>query len=93
LRVGDKVPDSADWSVYYDVVEVEAPSHEVLHSTRHVLKPVTASDFSWAFVLRPLAGGRTRAAGHQGARGAPLSRGRARARRRPVAPSVISFAS
>jgi hypothetical protein len=59
LRVGDRVPDSADWSVYYDVVEVEPPHHLLLHSVRHVFGPVTASDFSWVFVCEP-AGAATR---------------------------------
>lgn len=53
LKVGDKVPDSADWSVYYDVVEVEAPSHLVLYSARHVFPPIDWSTFSWSFVLLP----------------------------------------
>jgi hypothetical protein len=53
LAPGDKVPDSADWSVYYDVVEVERPRHLLLHSVRHVFGPLTSSDFSWVFVLQP----------------------------------------
>lgn len=60
LAPGDKVPDSADWSVYYDVIAVEPPSHIVLHSTRHVLTPIRSSDFTWVFVLQPAGEGRTR---------------------------------
>lgn len=53
LQVGDTVPDSADYSVYYDVVAVQPPHHLVLHSTRHVFGPLTESDFSWVFVCEP----------------------------------------
>jgi hypothetical protein len=60
LKVGDKVPDSADWSVYYTVDEVEPDSHLVLYSTRHVFPPLKSSSFSWAFVLRPVGDGATR---------------------------------
>jgi hypothetical protein len=60
LRVGDKVPDSADWSVYYDVLEVEPYRHLLLHSVRHVFGPVASSDFTWVFVLRPVGGASTR---------------------------------
>jgi hypothetical protein len=60
LKVGDKVPDSADFRMYYTVEEIEAPGHLVLHSTRHVVPPLRAVDFSWVFVLVPLSGERTR---------------------------------
>jgi hypothetical protein len=60
LEVGDLVPDSADWSVYFTVVEVEPPHVLVLHSTRHVISPIRTIDFSWAFVLRELPNGKTR---------------------------------
>lgn len=60
LRVGDRVPDSADWSVFYDVVEVEPPHHLVLHSVRHVFGPVRRSSFTWVFVCEPSAAGGTR---------------------------------
>ena len=60
LKAGDTVPDSEDYSVYYDVVEVEAPHHLLLHSTRHVFPPIRSSDFSWAFVLLPTPEGGTR---------------------------------
>jgi hypothetical protein len=60
LAVGDRVPDSRDWSVYFTVAEV-VPGHAlVLHSTRHVLKPMRANEFTWAFVLRPAGEGSTR---------------------------------
>jgi hypothetical protein len=60
IEVGDHVPDSADWSVFFTVAEVDPPHALVLHSTRHVIKPIRTIDFSWAFVLRELEGGRTR---------------------------------
>ena len=60
LRVGDRIPDSADRSVFFTVTEVEPPHVLVLHSTRHILRPMRTIDFSWAFVLRPLDHGRTR---------------------------------
>ena len=61
LKVGDMVPDSDDWSAKYVVVEVEPPSHLVLHSTWHVFGPVEEADFSWVFALKPLDdGARTR---------------------------------
>jgi hypothetical protein len=52
LEVGDRVPDSADSSVYFTVAEVDAPQALVLHLTRHLIKPIRTIDFSWAFVLR-----------------------------------------
>lgn len=66
LRVGDRVPDSADGHVHFTVVEVRAPAggdgvHAlVLHSTTHVMRPIRTIDFSWAFVLRPVRPGVTR---------------------------------
>lgn len=60
LNVGDRVPDSADWSVYFTVAEVDAPYALVLHSTRHLIKPFRTIDFSWAFVLRECEGAKTR---------------------------------
>jgi hypothetical protein len=60
LEVGDRVPDSADWSVYFTVTEVDPLRALVLHSTRHVIKPIRTIDFSWAFVLRELEDGRSR---------------------------------
>ena len=52
VEVGDRIPDSADWSVFFTVAEVDPPQALVLHSTRHVLKPIRTIDFSWAFVVR-----------------------------------------
>jgi hypothetical protein len=60
LERGDRVPDSDDWSVYFTVATVDPPHALVLHSTRHVIMPIRRIDFSWAFVLRALPGGRTR---------------------------------
>ena len=37
-----------------------APHALVLHSTRHVIKPIRTIDFSWAFVLRDCEDGKTR---------------------------------
>jgi hypothetical protein len=50
---GDTVPDSADYSISHDFVEIEPPRHLLLHSTRHVLPPIRSSDFSCVFVLLP----------------------------------------
>jgi len=52
LKPGERIPDSDDFSVYFTVVDVAPPSALVLHSTRHVMKPIRTSDFSWAFILR-----------------------------------------
>jgi len=60
LEVGDRVPDSADWSVYFTVADVDPPHALVLHSTRHVIKPIRTIDFSWAFFLHELPDGATR---------------------------------
>jgi hypothetical protein len=60
LTVGDRVPDSADWSVYYIVEELEPERHMILHSRSHVFPPVTESDFTWAFVLMRHGTDRTR---------------------------------
>jgi hypothetical protein len=53
LAVGDRVPDSRDWSAYFHVIELEPERALVLHSTRHVLPPMRSNEFTWAFVLRP----------------------------------------
>ncbi|HYO17877.1 MAG TPA: hypothetical protein VES02_04325 [Dermatophilaceae bacterium] len=54
LAVGETVPDSADYSVYYRVESVQPPAtpqdqpaHPLLHSVRHVFGPLKESDFSW----------------------------------------------
>ena len=60
LKVGDTVPDSADYSVYYEVKEIERPAHVVLHSVTHVFPPIRTSDFTWVFVLLPAGAGQTR---------------------------------
>jgi hypothetical protein len=60
LEVGDRVPDSDDSSVYFTVAEGEPPRALVLHSTRHVIRPIRTIDFSWAFVVREIAAGRSR---------------------------------
>jgi hypothetical protein len=60
LAVGDRVPDSDDWSTFFTVEAVEPPYALVLRSTRHVIKPITTIDFSWAFVIRELSPGRSR---------------------------------
>jgi hypothetical protein len=60
LRVGDRIPDSPDWSVFFTVERVEPRRALVLHSTRHLIKPMRAIDFSWAFVLDSAAGDQTR---------------------------------
>jgi hypothetical protein len=61
LAVGDRVPDSPDWSVYFVVDELEAEQHLVLRSTTHLLPPYKNLMFTWTFALRPLdEGARTR---------------------------------
>jgi hypothetical protein len=60
LEVGDRVPDCDDWSVFFTVAAVEPPHALVLHSTRHVIKPIETIDFSWAFVIRELSPERSR---------------------------------
>lgn len=60
LEVGDRVPDSDDWSTFFTVETVEPPRALVLHSTRHVIKPIKTIDFSWAFVIREVSPGRSR---------------------------------
>jgi hypothetical protein len=52
LAVGDRVPDSEDWSVFFTVAEVEPGRALVLRSSRHLLPPYRAVDFTWAFILR-----------------------------------------
>jgi hypothetical protein len=52
VEVGDRIPDSADWSVFFTVARADPPHALVLHSTRHVLKPTRTIDFSWAFVVQ-----------------------------------------
>ena len=53
IAVGQRVPDSPDGSVHFTVAVADPPSALVLHSTRHLLPPYSAVDFSWAFVVRP----------------------------------------
>jgi hypothetical protein len=60
VDVGDKIPDSADWSVFFTVETIEHERALVLVSTRHLIKPLRAIRFSWAFVLQPIAANRTR---------------------------------
>ena len=52
VEEGDRIPDSADWSVFFTVARADPPHALVLHSTRHVLKPIRTIDFSWAFVVQ-----------------------------------------
>jgi hypothetical protein len=60
LAVGDRVPDSDDWSAFFTVEAVVPPHALVLHSTRHVIKPIKTIDFSWAFVIREVSRGKSR---------------------------------
>lgn len=64
LRVGDRVPDGAPEAECGFVVEHLDPNRAlVLRSTSHLplsWRGHAAIDWSWAFVLRPLDGGRTR---------------------------------
>jgi hypothetical protein len=60
LAVGDRVPDSRDWSAFFTVVALERERALVLHSTRHVMAPMRSNEFTWAFVLQPVGTGATR---------------------------------
>jgi hypothetical protein len=60
IEPGDVVPDSPDGSVFFTVAEAEPGHALVLHSTRHMLRPMRGVDFSWAFVLDQQGPGRTR---------------------------------
>ena len=60
LALGDRVPDSADWSVFFTAEVVEPGRALVLLSTRHLLRPLRSINFSWAFVLDPVEEGATR---------------------------------
>jgi hypothetical protein len=60
IDVGDRIPDSDDLSTFFTVEAVEPPHALVLHSTRHVIKPIKTIDFSWAFVIREIAPGKSR---------------------------------
>jgi hypothetical protein len=52
LEVGDRVPDSPDWSTYFTVTDVEPERHLVMRSTTHLLPPYEDLIFVWAFELR-----------------------------------------
>ena len=71
LGVGDRVPDSPDWSVFFTVAALEPERALVLHSTRHLLRPMRSIDFSWAFVLERRSAGRTRLIIRARSRGGP----------------------
>jgi hypothetical protein len=60
VSVGDCIPDSPDWSVFFTVERVEPGRVLVLRSTRHLLAPMRSIDFTWAFVLDAVGPGRTR---------------------------------
>jgi len=60
LGIGDQVPDSPDWSVFFTVAALEPERALVLYSTRHLLPPMRSISFSWAFVLEPIDHERTR---------------------------------
>jgi hypothetical protein len=60
LKLGDRVPDSPDWSVFFTVKTLEPERALVLYSTRHLLKPIRSVEFSWAFILKPSPAGATR---------------------------------
>lgn len=71
LAVGDRVPDSMDWSVYFTVEAVEPERALVLRSTRHLLPPMRSIEFTWAFVLEPTGIRKTRFTVRARARYAP----------------------
>jgi hypothetical protein len=71
LKVGDRVPDSPDWSVFFTVAALEPERALVLHSTRHLLRPMRSIEFSWAFVLERRSTGGTRLIIRARSRGEP----------------------
>ena len=60
LAAGDAVPDSPDWSAYFTAAQVDPGETLLLHSTRHLLRPVEQVSFSWLFHLAPTGDGQTR---------------------------------
>lgn len=72
VAVGDRIPDSIDWSVFFTVEAVEPERALVLRSTRHLLRPMRSIDFTWAFVLEPIGRSKTRFIIRARARYAPL---------------------
>lgn len=60
VDAGDRIPDSDDLSTFFTVLTVEPPHALVLYSTRHVIKPIRTISFSWAFVVRETAPGKSR---------------------------------
>lgn len=64
LGVGDTIPDGPPGTAWYDIVRCEPPHVLVLHSTTHVWASLRARggwiDWTWAFRLFALPGGRTR---------------------------------
>ncbi len=60
LEVGDRVPDSPDWTVYFSVERLATERALVLLSTRHLLAPMHSIAFTWAFVLEPIGNDKTR---------------------------------
>lgn len=65
LRPGDVVPDGPPGTAFFEVVVAEPSSVLVLHSTTHLPaswrgRVGARIDWTWVFVLVPLAGGRTR---------------------------------
>lgn len=65
LAVGDVIPDGDIGTAWFVVTAVDRPSKLVLHSTTHVPvawrdRTAAAIDWTWAFRLTALTGGRTR---------------------------------
>jgi hypothetical protein len=52
LAVGDRIPDSPDWSAFFTVERLEHARALVLVSTTHPLPLYSNVRFSWAFVLQ-----------------------------------------
>jgi hypothetical protein len=51
LAVGDRIPDSPDWSAFFTVQRLEPKRTLVLYSTTHPLPMYTDVQFGWSFVL------------------------------------------
>ena len=51
LAVGDRIPDSPDWSAFFTVQRLEPERALVLYSTTHPLPMYTDVRSGWSFVL------------------------------------------
>jgi hypothetical protein len=57
LEVGDRIPDSPDWTAFFVVARIEPGRALILHSTTHPLPLYADIRFAWSFVLEDAGGG------------------------------------